>query len=193
MEQKLNILNVGCGKTALKYQSNAFDNWNEIRVDSYDNETAHIKSNITDLKEIENESMDAVWASHVVEHCYWHQLPDVFRALMRVLKSDGFVVIRVPDLAFIADKIKEGLLEKLYDSSSGPVSPIDMIYGHRPQISEGSEGMAHKTGFTEKSMSQILSSLNINSLVNSFNGEVVAVLFKDKKPEKFLNTTGCII
>lgn len=193
MEQKLNVLNVGCGRTALKHQSNAFNDWNEIRVDSYGNDTAHIKSSIVDLKEIESESVDAVWASHVVEHCYWHQLPSVFGNMMRVINKDGFVVVRVPDLGYIADKIKEGLLEPLYDSSAGPVSPIDMLYGHRPQIDDDHEGMAHKTGFTEKSMGQILSNLGINAMVNSFNGEVVAILYKEKIPENFLKTDGFIL
>lgn len=193
MERKLSVLNVGCGKTALKYQSNAFNDWNEIRVDFYDNPTANIKSSILDLKEIEDESVDAVWASHVVEHCYFHELPKVFGSMMRVINKEGFVVVRVPDLGYLADKIKEGLLETLYESPAGPVSPIDMLYGHRPQIERDGEGMAHKTGFTEKSMGQILSSLGINSMVTSCGGEVIALLYKEKIPQKFLNTEGFIL
>jgi hypothetical protein len=53
--------------------------------------------------------------------------------------------------------------------------------------------MTHKTGFTPKSMAQILQSLNIQALVANRGFEVVAILYKDKKPEKFLNTEGCII
>jgi ubiquinone/menaquinone biosynthesis C-methylase UbiE len=187
------ILNVGCGKTPLKNQTKAFDGWKELRVDSYDNETVDVISSITDLKEIEDESVDALWACHVVEHCYWHDLPKVFNSMVRVLKKDGFAVIRVPDLASIADKIKDGLLETIYDSEGGDICVIDMIYSHRGLVEKYGEGMAHKTGFTPKSMSQVLQSLNIQALVANRGFEVVAILYKDKKPEKFLNTEGCII
>lgn len=187
------ILNVGCGTTPLKNQTNAFDGWKELRVDSYENETVDLLSSITDLKEIEDESVDALWACHVVEHCYWHDLPKVFNSMIRVLKKDGFAVIRVPDLASIADKIKDGLLDTIYDSPGGEICVIDMIYSKREYVEKYGEGMCHRTGFTPKSMVQILQSLGIQALVSNRGFEVVAIIYKDKIPENFLNMDGCII
>jgi predicted SAM-dependent methyltransferase len=112
------ILNVGCGKTKLIYQSSYFLDWKEIRVDAYENDTADLITSIVDLNKVPNESVDAVWASHVVEHNYWHDLPKVFNNMMRVLKKDGFAVIRVPDLGSIGWKIEDGLLDVQYESSA---------------------------------------------------------------------------
>lgn len=176
------VLNVGCGKTILSSQSRYFEDWQEIRIDGYANDTADIITSIVDLKAVPSESVDCVWASHVVEHNYWHDLPMVFKSIMRVLKQDGFAVIRVPDLGAIADKIQEGLLDVEYESSAGPVSVIDMIYGHRGFVETWGDGMCHKTGFTKKSMDQILTMLSINAYVKSSNGEVVAILFKGEPP-----------
>ena len=39
-------------------------------------------------------------------------------------------------------------MEPLYESDIGPISPIDILYGHRGFIAQGNEYMAHKGGFT---------------------------------------------
>ena len=39
-------------------------------------------------------------------------------------------------------------LEPLYEAPSGPVSPIDIIYGYRGKLATGKFHMAHKCGFT---------------------------------------------
>lgn len=189
---KKTVLNVGCGTTALSDQTAQYIGWEEIRVDSYDNPTITVKSSLTDLKEFADESVDSVWACHVVEHCYFHDLPKVFGSIMRVLKDDGYAVVRVPDLGAIAKLIDEKLLEPVYQSPAGPICPIDMIYGHRGQVAH-SPGMEHKTGFTSTSMSQILQSLEINALINNINLDVIAVLYKSTPPYEAINREGFIL
>jgi SAM-dependent methyltransferase len=176
------VVNIGCGKTKLENQSKYFLDWKEIRVDAYDNDTAHMKSSIIDFEGIPNESVDAIWASHVVEHNYFHDLPKIFNSMLRVLKPNGFVVIRVPDIGSIANQIENNLLDTLYESSIGPISAIDMIYGHRGLTESWGEGMAHKTGFTKKSLNQILASLDLKAHVKSENDEIIAILFKEEPP-----------
>ena len=176
------VLNIGCGKTKLESQSGHFTDWKEIRVDAFENDSAHLITSIVDLNKVPNESVDAIWASHVVEHNYWHDLPKVFNNMLRVLKEDGFGIIRVPDLGSIAERIEEGLLDTVYDSSAGPVSVIDMIYGHRGFVESWGDGMCHKTGFTKKSMEQLMGAFNIKSYVKAEGGEVVAIIFKGEPP-----------
>jgi hypothetical protein len=42
--------------------------------------------------------------------------------------------------------------------------------------------MAHKTGFTKKSMSQVLQSLGFDAQIKTQEGEVVAILYKGEPP-----------
>jgi hypothetical protein len=56
----------------------------------------------------------------------------------RVLRPDGFAMLRLPDLQEVARPIGEGRLdEPLY----GSVTPLDILYGHRA-------GPVPRTGFT---------------------------------------------
>jgi len=176
------VLNVGCGKTELNLQTNYFSDWKEIRVDAFENSTADVISSIVEFEGIPDSCADALWASHVVEHNYWHDLPKIFSNIMRVLKDDGFAIIRVPNLASIAGFIQEDILGTVYNSPAGPVSALDMLYGHRLFVETWGEGMAHKTGFTKNSMETILESLGIKAIVKESNLEVVAFLFKEEPP-----------
>jgi len=53
----------------------------------------------------------------------------------------------------LGERLAAGDIEKpLYTSSSGPISPLDMLYGFRPAMKDGNLYMAHHTGFTLKSL-----------------------------------------
>jgi predicted SAM-dependent methyltransferase len=178
------VYNVGAGGLSVADQTDLFngDYWQEYMVDVAECKP-DIVSNIVGLEGISDESADCVWASHVVEHVHWHELPLVFNSILRVLKPSGFAFIMVPDLEFIVDNIKNDLLGVIYQSPAGPVSALDMIYGHRFQI-ESNPYMQHKTGFTQKSMSDILESLNIRTFISSrFGMELTTILYKDRYPE----------
>jgi len=77
----------------------------------------------------------------------------------RVLKPDGFAVITCPDLqsvcALIAD---DKLTEAAYTAPAGPIAPLDILYGHRPQLAAGNLYMAHRCGFTQKVLTGTLQS-----------------------------------
>lgn len=176
------VLNVGCGTTRLSSQSSYFEGWKEVRVDAFPNPTVDIIDTTIELAKIPPHSVDAVWASHVIEHQYWHEIPQVLRSFLRVLKPKGFAIIRVPDLGAIAERIPERLLEPVYQSSAGPVSPIDMLYGARWLVEHQGEGMAHKTGFTEQSMRAILQELNIRHVIKKGYLELHVFIFPDEPP-----------
>ena len=77
-----------------------------------------------------------------------------------VLKLDGFVEIHVPNMRSVLKRFIESGMEiedPLYDSPSGPMSVLDVIYGWGKQIeSTGVDFYAHKTGFTENSLESAL-------------------------------------
>ena len=144
------FLHVGCGDEP---QSNIVgfnnDNWNEIRLDIDESVNPDIVGTLTDMQSVEAGSVDAVYSSHNIEHIFPHEVPVALSEFYRVLKEDGIVVITCPDLQSVCEEVvKDKLLEPLYDSPKGPISPIDILYGHRQPIAEGNEYMAHKGGFT---------------------------------------------
>ena len=55
----------------------------------------------------------------------------------------------MPDLQQAAQMIADGrLMETIYKSPIGPITPLDMIFGHSGSIEKGHVNMQHRTGFT---------------------------------------------
>lgn len=144
------FLHVGCGpqnKSGLKGFSIA--EWSEIRFDIDEKVSPDIVGTLTNMDRVESGSVDAIYSSHNIEHVYAHEVVGALREFRRVLKDDGFVVITCPDLQSVCRAVVEDkLLEPLYTSPAGPISPIDILYGHRGLVAGGNTFMAHKCGFT---------------------------------------------
>jgi SAM-dependent methyltransferase len=144
------FLHVGCGpqhKTNLKGFNT--DNWKEIRFDIDSSVNPDIQGTLTDMKDVKNASMDAIYSSHNIEHIFPHEVPIALKEFHRILVDDGMVVITCPDLQSVCEAVaKDKLLDSLYTSPSGPISAIDILYGHRGYIAQGNIYMAHKCGFT---------------------------------------------
>ena len=145
------FLHVGCGpqdKTNINGFNN--DNWKEIRFDIDKNVNPDIVGTLTDMKLVKTNSVDAIYSSHNIEHVFPHEVPIVLKEFYRVLKDDGIVVVKCPDLQSVCEAVvNDKLLEPLYETPNGiKISPIDILYGWRLPIAQGNEYMAHKGGFT---------------------------------------------
>ena len=104
-----------------------------------------------DMSAVAEASVDAVFSSHNIEHLYPHEVPLALAEFKRVLKDDGFVIIACPDLQSVCALIAEDkLTEPAYVSPAGPIAPLDILYGHRPQVAQGNLYMAHRCGFTQR-------------------------------------------
>ena len=144
------FLHVGCGPVK-QSQIPGFRNsdWREIRFDIDKNVNPDIEGTLTDMSKVESGSVDAIYSSHNIEHVYPHEVPIVLNEFFRVLKEDGIVVVVCPDLQSVSEAVvNDKLCNPLYISPEGPISPLDIIYGHREAIEKGNEYMAHKCGFT---------------------------------------------
>ncbi len=153
------VLHVGAGQAHLKLTNNAFKDsgWEEIRFDISPAGKPDIIGEMSDMHMIEDQSMDALYSSHNIEHVYPHEVLGTLREFKRVLKGDGFCVIRCPDIESVCeDALKIGFDQPLYKSPSGPITAIDILYGHIASIARGAEYMAHKNGFTLKTMAENL-------------------------------------
>ena len=148
------LLHVGCGtdnKKSLKGFNNSF--WSETRLDIDKNVQPDIVGSLTDMSLVDSRSVDALFSSHNIEHIFPHEVPTALREFNRVLSDDGFVVITCPDLVSVCKAVvNDRLMEPLYSSDAGPISPIDILYGYREFIEQGKIYMAHKTGFTYTSL-----------------------------------------
>lgn len=162
------FLHVGCGplrkvKTTPEF---AGPMWTEVRLDIDPAVRPDIVASMTDMTPVPSASMDALYSSHNIEHLYPTEVPVALREFARVLKPDGFAVITCPDLQSVAAMVAQGkLLEPLYESSAGPISPIDVLYGHRDALEKGNLFMAHRTGFTHRTLWQLLTEAGFVSVI----------------------------
>ena len=185
------LLHVGCGSqdisSCLGFNSSE---WNEIRFDINIDVNPDILGTLTDMKSVKTNSVDAIYSAHNIEHIFFHEVPDALNEFYRVLKDDGMVVLTCPDLQNISEAIAEDrLLEPLYHSSGGPISPIDSVYGWREPIAEGNHYMAHKCGFTYSLLDDLFFKAGFKSRIGGKRPEawdLFIVAFKKNKSDEEL-------
>ena len=79
------------------------------------------------------------------------------------------------------------MLETLYDSPVGPISPIDIMFGNRKEIAEGNEYMEKKSGFTYSVLDRLFWEAGFKTRYGgrSQNAwELTLIAFKQKKSEE---------
>src|SRR5262249_12368040 len=125
--------------------------WKEVRLDIDESTNPDIASSVTDMKQwVRDGSYDAVWASHVIEHLPRHEVAMALKEFHRCLTPRGFALIRTPDIEAVAQFVLEGRIDEvIYESPAGPITPLDMIYGHSASVARGQNAMRHGTAFTQ--------------------------------------------
>jgi len=147
------FLHVGCGSKQKNQTTPCFgqDDWQEIRFDIDPAARPDIVGTMLDMSAVASSSMNAVFSSHNLEHLYPHEVPLALQEFLRVLKPDGFLVLTCPDLQSVARLIADDkLTDVAYSAPAGPITPLDILYGYRPQLAAGNLYMAHRCGFTLK-------------------------------------------
>ena len=162
------LLHVGCGHatkagTCPGFQS---DDWLEIRLDIDPAAVPDVLCSMLDMAPVPMASVDAVYSSHNIEHLYSHEVPLALAEFLRVLKPDGFLVLTCPDLQAVCQLVAEDrLTEPTYTAPVGPIAPLDILYGHRPQLATGNLFMAHHTGFTLATLVQACKDAGFRSVI----------------------------
>ena len=167
------FLHVGCGSAQKQHTTAAFagPDWREVRLDIDKAVNPDIVGTMTDMKTVRDESVDAIFSSHNIEHLYAHEVPRALAEFHRVLKPDGFAVITCPDLKSVAALIiADNLTGTAYMSPAGPIAPLDILYGHRPQLAKGNLFMAHHCGFTEKTLNEALGHAGFKMIASASRG-----------------------
>jgi SAM-dependent methyltransferase len=153
------VLNVGCGYPLRQKLHPHFHGpeWREIRLDLDPAVRPDIVCSITDMTPVSAGAVDAIWSSHNLEHLQRHEVPAALAEFFRVLKPGGFLLLTLPDLQNVARLVVEDRLEdQAYTSSSGPITALDMIFGHTASLARGHSLMAHRTGFTARTLQKVL-------------------------------------
>lgn len=153
------VLNVGCGYPLRTRLHPYFQNegWRELRLDVDPAVKPDICCSMTEMTPVATASVDAVWSSHNLEHLYRHEVPRALSEFCRVLRPRGLLLVTLPDLQKVAELVAQDKLEEaVYVSPSGPITPLDMIFGHIASLAQGRGYMAHKTGFTATSLQRLL-------------------------------------
>ncbi|MFH1914857.1 MAG: class I SAM-dependent methyltransferase [Pseudomonadota bacterium] len=139
--------------------------WQEIRLDINPDVQPDIVGDIRRMPEVAAKCYDAIYSSHNLEHMYPHEVPLALAEFYRVLKPGGHALVTCPDIQIIAAYIANGnLLEPVYTSPAGPISPLDILYGHRPSLERGNLFMAHHTAFTSQTLAQAMSEAGFVSI-----------------------------
>ena len=153
------VLNVGCGYPRRQKLHQHFHGpeWRELRLDVDPAVEPDIVCSMTDMNGVPAASVDAIWSSHNLEHLQRHEVPVALSEFLRVLRPGGLLLMTLPDLQQVAELVARDLLEdQAYVSSSGPITPLDMIFGHSASLARGHTFMAHRTGFTAKTLQRLV-------------------------------------
>lgn len=179
------LINAGCGSSGAERTPRLFEKWRQIRVDVDPAVHPDIVADITDLSALADNSADALWTSHCVEHLYQHQVKTALSEFKRILKDDGFAIIIVPDIQTVARYIAEDKLsEILYQSAAGPITPHDVMFGLGTAVASGNEHMAHKSAFTPSTLVEALKAAGFPDFIvrRRANLELAAVARKTPWP-----------
>lgn len=161
------LLHIGCGNAPKNRLPECFQGkgWNEVRLDIDPDVNPDIVASITDMSVISDASVDAVWSSHNLEHLENYQVPSALKETYRVLKPGGFVLINVPNLQQVAALVSAGRAEEvMYVSPAGPITPLDMMFGHHASIARGNHYMAHRTGYTRERLLKLLAQADFSEV-----------------------------
>ena len=157
------LLNVGAGhpKSGARIPD-AFQSaeWKEVRLDIDPANEPDVIGTMLDMSAVANESADALYSSHTIEHLYPNEIPQAMKEFLRVLKPQGYAVITCPDLQAAAEMIaQDKLMDTAYTTGSGMVvTPFDIVYSHREYTGRDKPYMAHHCGFTLKVLNGTLRS-----------------------------------
>jgi SAM-dependent methyltransferase len=170
-DSRNSVLNVGGGNKTIQIPEH-YQNWRHLLLDIDPGGDADIVMDARKLKTLPMGQFDAVYCSHNLEHYFRHDVASVLSGFFHVLKPDGFAEIHVPNMRNVLKRFVETGMEIddiLYESPSGPISVLDVIYGWGKQIeSTGVDFYAHKTGFTETSL---MAALNAAGFVHVWIAE----------------------
>lgn len=129
-------LSLGSGKV------NLGEDWTHIDATSYE----HVEySNIIDLSKFADNSVEIIYASHVLEYFDRQEVIGILKEWKRVLKKDGILRLAVPDF--------ESMSELYYLRKVPLFNFLGPLYG---KMESGGRTVYHKTCYDFASLGELL-------------------------------------
>ena len=154
--------------------------WNHVRIDIDKDVDPDIIDDIRILTKIPDDSADAIFSSHNLEHLHDYDTINALQSFYRVLKPEGICAIFVPDFELACKLVAEGKgNEPVYVSPAGPIYPLDMIYGFR-QYTIKNNYQKHLYGFTLQSLKEKMESVGFKHC-NVYKGHVFDIVGMGQK------------
>jgi SAM-dependent methyltransferase len=163
------LLHVGCGGESLPDFMSGFV---ETRLDIDASQRPDIVASMLDMGDIGE--YDCIYCNHALEHLYPFEVKIAIKEFKRCLKPGGYIMVFVPDLEGV-----QATEKVLFESPSGPISGLDMIYGYARALREGNLFMAHKCGFVADTLKTTFEDVGFSKVkskrIGNYNLMVVAV------------------
>lgn len=189
------VLNVGGNSKKIAIPDH-YDGWTHHLLDIDPTGNPDVLCDARTLRDLPGNAYNSVYCSHNLEHYYSHDVIKVLQGFHHILKSDGFVDIRVPDMQAVIQHMVQKNLDiddVLYETPLGiPITIKDVMYGWGHQIeASGVEFFAHKTGFSEKSLTAVLNKCGFPTVLATLPSFEIRVLaFKQPPSESLLLELG---
>ncbi len=162
-------INMGCG------WRNFGPEWVHIDGGNYDHLDSH---SITDLN-YEDNTVDLIYASHVLEYFDREEVSKVLKEWYRVLKPGGELRVAVPDFEAMSSLYNRGLV--------GLEDIIGPLYGRMPM---GDKTIYHKTTYDFNSLQKVLHELTYNNIERYDWREYEVHKQNDDHSQAYLNPKG---
>lgn len=152
-----------------------------VNIDLHERHHPDIVADVTNLAMIEDETGAYVLAQDILEHIHRDRCISTLQEWNRILKVDGLLELRVPDIQAIARLMSDDR----YNSLEGHRAMIHCLFG-----TQGYQGDYHYNGFTEISLTDDLKHSGFEMVrlrhFDEWLFEVVAKKVEHNPPDKLL-------
>ena len=137
-------INMGCGWRDFG------DDWIHIDAGDY----VHLDyESIHDLSQFKDNSVDLIYASHVIEYFDREEIIPILSEWKRILKSDGTLRIAVPNF--------EEIMRLYYEKSYSLDFFVGLLYGKMPM---GNQTIYHRTTYDFASLNAMLRNIGFKNV-----------------------------
>ncbi len=142
-----------------------YENWQ--LVDLFIDHPEVLKMDATKLKEVEDNYLEHIYASHLLEHISHRDILSILKLWYNKLQVNGKITLNVPDIEWAARQVirfenMQPIESSVYTTFEGNNGLQSIIYG-----THAHEGEIHKSAFTKTSLKELLEKIGFRNITIS--------------------------